>query len=134
MTSVTPPSTTRHHPKMVGTKLDGLWPHRRLLRHRGGACGRRAPIFSSLEPQSRQGRDSSDAFGPCVSTQDPTDHRAAAAGLPPIDSIDHTTLNLQATLHKMQHGFFDPTRDGGNKSVPVQAAIEYGGFWGPFLQ
>ena len=41
---------------------------------------------------------------------------------------------MQATLNKMQHGFFDPTRDGGNISLPVQAAIEYGGFWGPFLQ
>ena len=61
-------------------------------------------------------------------TADPTEHHDLAASHPAALQF------MQATLHKMQHGFFDPTRDGGNKSVPIQAAIEYGGFWGPFLQ
>ena len=61
-------------------------------------------------------------------TADPTEHHDLAASHPAALQF------MQATLHKMQHGFFDPTRDGGNKSVPVQAAIDYGGFWGPFLE
>lgn len=44
-----------------------------------------------------------------------------------------TLKTMQTTLAKMNEGFFNPTRGGGNSSVPIKAAIRYGGFWGPFL-
>lgn len=40
---------------------------------------------------------------------------------------------MQDTLTKMNAGFFDPDRNGGDAEVPIQAALKYGGFWGPFL-
>lgn len=59
--------------------------------------------------------------------EDPTEHANVAEGHPKVLQA------LQATLAKMNKGFFSPTRGGGDKSVPIKAAIEYGGYWGPFL-
>eukprot|EP00964_Phaeocystis_antarctica_P050012 scaffold28967_cov66-Phaeocystis_antarctica.AAC.6 len=37
-------------------------------------------------------------------------------------------------LATMNEGLFEPVRGGGDKSVPMQAAVNHGGFWGPFLR
>ena len=64
--------------------------------------------------------------------EDPTEHSNVASAHPQVLQF------MQLTLAKMNQGFFDPTRGGGNTSVPIQAAIAYGGhdggYWGPFLK
>jgi hypothetical protein len=51
-----------------------------------------------------------------------------------LNGTETATLQvMQDLLAKMNEGFFDPTRGGGDESVPNHAAVSYGGFWGPFL-
>ena len=91
------------------------------------------PVYPNSS--STSGRDGCESRENCGAAgclynldRDPTEHHDLAAEYP------KKLLSMQVMLATMNTGLFDPVRSGGNKDVPMQAAINHGGFWGPFLR